>query len=667
MSTYINKIWWYKPNNYTTSFTLTATFEDDEVEYPFRKSEGNWERVGEHDSRIAIIMPSEDNGNRFIVRSYDDDPFIDLNATYANATSLTSAREVTLKRIVFDKTFFDNELFFANSGEDNPWDLFDDNDLGDIYLTNITTNITLPNALSANADWYGWGLFNETVPAVELEPADSDYYKIPLSWEYGKAMQGFPEVSTTQSSASHPDLSRVTDAAAVNNTYKMVPLYNTNATEYWTPDTHDYGPQPAVTPDYLCFTANKAGATLRMMGEYSEDYTGDDFALEYSTDGETWQDWNFTKGVAEDGFIPCASDTLTFTSIGDKVYLRGNNTNGSCYSDILAGAVYYNFMFMGGEGTNTLDNEFAVTGDLQTIVKDDGTDKIHGNFSNAETALFTTYGADQEITTDYIMITSAPDLTLSKLGFLTYYNMFAGQSLLQNPANMTKFTLDDIPSLQVGDDVYPGSCFVYMYAGCSSLQVPCDFSGFVIDEISTQDDMNKLCTCLRGIYDMTLFNITINNKDVLGLPNIEKWPITFDFDGGDTFGRVEFCEMALGNSNGFSVCNVSIDKQGHGDWIPSEQTVSYHYDGITDIVPIFGSLQTSPLTLDIPCWIPTNGSAVLSCTPEIPQGYNFVKWQESSDGETWTDMTGLTDETLEATFTQTGDYYYKAVFEQTNP
>ena len=134
MGTLIKKIWWYRPNAYTTTFTLTATFGNGESEYVFQKTEESWEAIGTHDSRLVIILPNDTNGQRFLVRAYVEDPFVDLSATYANATSQSTAREVGLKRIVFDKTFFDTHTFEPNCDFENPFDLFNDSDLGDICM-----------------------------------------------------------------------------------------------------------------------------------------------------------------------------------------------------------------------------------------------------------------------------------------------------------------------------------------------------------------------------------------------------------------------------------------------------------------------------------------------------------------------------------------------------
>ena len=413
-------------------------------------------------------------------------------------------------------------------------------------------------------------------------------------------------------------------------------------------------PEPSGEPDYICFTANKAGATLRMMGGYSEDYTGPDFALEYSTDGENWQPWTFTKGDPEDGTIPCASDTLTFNSVGDKVYFRGNNTEGTSYFDVVNEIDYYLFMFVGAVGTSTLDNEFAVTGDLQTIVKDDGTDKEHGCFGAFETGLFNSY-PDVEIPTGYMLITSAPDLTATTLVPFKYSCLFMNQTLLTQPANMPLFSLSDLPLIDFGEEVDPGYAFYYMYYGCSSLTSPCDFSGIVVttEEDAPIDEIDLYRTSnVVGIYYGTTFDITSDDglSGLVGMSNIN-FPIYYPFEDNGQAYMAELTSFyfacSLGNINGFDCAVVYIEQTSGG----------YAQTKDSEGVVLIDNVSTA-------YWIPNNGEAHAGCSAYPSSGYHFVKWQSSTDGETWDDIPGATSKAYTATITQPGDYYYKAIFEQ---
>ena len=92
------------------------------------------------------------------------------------------------------------------------------------------------------------------------------------------------------------------------------------------------GEDPGTIDDWLCFTAEQDGSTLRLdkVGTPAEIY------LETSNDeGVTWTDYSWTDKTG---------DTLTLANIGDKVYMRAkteNQTIGSANSD------YYKFKMTG--------------------------------------------------------------------------------------------------------------------------------------------------------------------------------------------------------------------------------------------------------------------------------------------------------------------------------
>lgn len=82
-----------------------------------------------------------------------------------------------------------------------------------------------------------------------------------------------------------------------------------------------------VPPDYLCFTAEKAGSTVAMAVKGTPTKGQ---AFEYSTDGTNWS--VFTPGTT----------TITLANAGDKVYFRGDNiTVSESYS------TYYRFVMSG--------------------------------------------------------------------------------------------------------------------------------------------------------------------------------------------------------------------------------------------------------------------------------------------------------------------------------
>lgn len=77
-------------------------------------------------------------------------------------------------------------------------------------------------------------------------------------------------------------------------------------------------PPPPVVNNYMYFEAVEANSTVSLMSTLATAPN-----LEYSTEGETWQEWQHTTSEGTHVF-----DTITLGAVGDKVYLRGDNPNG---------------------------------------------------------------------------------------------------------------------------------------------------------------------------------------------------------------------------------------------------------------------------------------------------------------------------------------------------
>ena len=406
--------------------------------------------------------------------------------------------------------------------------------------------------------------------------------------------------------------------------------------------TEEIAPAPSE-PDYLCFTANKAGATLRMSGIYTADYTGDDFALEYSTDGVLWQDLTFTKYVEPgDGQVPCLSDTLTFTNIGDKVFFRGNNAGGTSLPGIMFGITGYVFFFSGGENTQPEDNEFSVTGDLQTIKDKTGQDKIAGCYAS----LFD----DSNIGAPSLLITSAPDLTATTLTDFCYYAIYLGQVLLRNPSVMPLLTISMLPPVDFEQEHY-GMAMAQMYALCTNLSSMISLEAIELDWSSSESELNTVIQNLVAMISDTTFNVTEDNGDTLTFDCGIIFPLQID---GQSYPKFAFCQEILGNGNGYIVAEIGLSADNGSVTMTSLQDY-YLYEESGESRKVYYA------------HIPTNGGFDGEITAAAFAGYQFVKWQSSPDGQTWTDIPGATSTTYTATITQAGDYYYKAVFEQTNP
>lgn len=82
-------------------------------------------------------------------------------------------------------------------------------------------------------------------------------------------------------------------------------------------------PPTPSTGDYMYFEAVEANSKIILASSLT---TAPDF--EYSTDGSTWNTWNYMSDQGTHLF-----DTINLNSVGDRVYIRGNNPNGLSFFD----------------------------------------------------------------------------------------------------------------------------------------------------------------------------------------------------------------------------------------------------------------------------------------------------------------------------------------------
>ena len=144
-------------------------------------------------------------------------------------------------------------------------------------------------------------------------------------------------------------------------------------------------------PDYLCFTAEKAGSTVAMAVKGTPTKNQ---AFEYSTDRVVWS--VFTPGTT----------TITLTNVGNKVYFRGDNTTVSESSSI-----YYKFVMSG---------KIAASGNIMSLL-----DKTcqSTTISNAYCYNYMFHSCTS--------LTTAPALPATTLAQSCYDNMFGGCTSLQ--------------------------------------------------------------------------------------------------------------------------------------------------------------------------------------------------------------------------------------------
>ena len=178
--------------------------------------------------------------------------------------------------------------------------------------------------------------------------------------------------------------------------------------------------------DYLCFQAVGGGGVISMTTQLATAPN-----IEYSTDKQTWNTWNFT--AASSGY---AAENLHLES-GEKVYMRGTNPNGF-YEEVQELKIT-SFVFTGTVGT------IAASGDIGTLV-----DKVGG------ASLVLPYGCYFEMFAGCTSLTSAPALPATTLAERCYYQMFKDcTSLTATPT---------LPATTLANRCYQG-----MFFGCISL------------------------------------------------------------------------------------------------------------------------------------------------------------------------------------------------------
>lgn len=451
---------------------------------------------------------------------------------------------------------------------------------------------------------------------------------------------------------SYEELSIVTKTTGdVVNLYqasKAVPrLVAITDKRYWQQldKFNSQGGSSSNTPDYLCFKANKAGATLRLagVGMGESQFAPEPLNIEYSTDKKIWTPLTF---LSNNGLS--ISDNITFSSAGDKVYFRGDNLKGTADFNIEENKMWF-YVFVGNSGTLATDNEFAVSGDLQTIVDKSGNDKEHGIFG-AYGGLFSNVEEASDISDDLtpILITSAPKLTATKLISNKYRALFAGQYLLEEPAGMPRFTTEDLPG-DLHDEsfiqVIDANCFSSMYFGCSALKHPANLNALTAS--SEYDFMLIAYNCL-SMYLNTTFNITndygvtLNGFSGLNFPmvmsELEDVEVNSAMFAGEILGTLEgFYKHFIYVDYNNLVTPIpfnGLDSMSYSDivlasYLPEDKFDATFRVGVVDGRDKFGILSDAINTTEY----------VLTTTTQLEYtNYRFVKWQESANGETWTDV-----------------------------
>ena len=174
------------------------------------------------------------------------------------------------------------------------------------------------------------------------------------------------------------------------------------------------------TVDYLCFTAEEAGAAVKYINK-----EGNKPNLEYSLDGQTWTKW---EEYADDG----SENWINLEMAGDKVYVRGVNPDG--FSQTILQRTQF-----------AVKNKIAASGSVMSLIDGKGASLEIPNrdcFAHLFDACKT--------------LTTAPELPATTLKSNCYAYMF------DSCYSLTK--MPELPARTLAD-----SCYRDLFSHCTSL------------------------------------------------------------------------------------------------------------------------------------------------------------------------------------------------------
>jgi hypothetical protein len=194
--------------------------------------------------------------------------------------------------------------------------------------------------------------------------------------------------------------------------------------------------------------------------------------LEYSTDCETWQEWQHTTAEGTHTF-----DTLTLTAIGDRVYLRGDNPDGLGALPEGAETPLFSHFEMTGK--------IAAGGNIMSLLDKDTEITEIPIFG-----FFILFGGISEENPNTSLTAAAAMPNVTTIGDGGCEGMYQGCTSLTAAANMSQLTT-------IG---YRGcDC---MYSGCTSLTAAAAMPNVTTIGYRGCDCMYQGCTSLTAAANM---------------------------------------------------------------------------------------------------------------------------------------------------------------------
>ncbi len=253
---------------------------------------------------------------------------------------------------------------------------------------------------------------------------------------------------------------------------------------------------PTPTGDYMYLEAAQTNSTVSMVSTLETAPN-----LEYSTDGETWQEWQHTTAKGD----PSTFDTITLGAVGDRVYFRGDNPNGlaNLETEAFSNFVLTGAINAGGNIMSLLDKTMELT------------EVPAGGFYS----LFTEHGIEP------VLLTPPSMDTITDISTSGCDGMYENCKSLAYAADMPSLTF-------IGDD----GCNS-MYYGCTSITSAADMPLLTTIGDYGCESMYDGCT-----FDMSDDGTTLN----FAFPTP---PVTA---GETTYATAYDIAAWMGNTNGFT-------------------------------------------------------------------------------------------------------------------
>ena len=242
--------------------------------------------------------------------------------------------------------------------------------------------------------------------------------------------------------------------------------------------------------DYLCFTDASGSSNTLTLTKTDTGGLAPSVNLEYSTDKVNWTTWTETNNVR----------TYTIPANG-KVYLRGDNT---AFGNTQNDTDYHNFSSSGNVNAS---------GDLMTLLDKSGRLRSVGG------------AAFRRLFQNWTNLKSAPTISATSAGFLSFNNAFANSGITSSP-EIFVITVDgrstfyaafkNCSSLTTAGAIHTTNLNGYtlgsMFENCTSLTTTPSFTISSISEANACYTMFKGCTSLTSASNITLNATTIPNS-----------------------------------------------------------------------------------------------------------------------------------------------------------